>query len=301
MAVEARFHAMGTSVHLFVVEGDGELLGSARRRLEDLEARWSRFLPTSEISRLNAEAGRSVPVSRETFDVIERAVHAWELTGGRFDPTVLHALVQVGYDRSFDSLDPAGPARCSGAAPGCGGIKLASGACAVTLPVGVGLDLGGIAKGLAADWLAQELVASGAAGACVNIGGDVRLLGEAPAAEGWIVGVQDPFCPEDELMRFALAEGAVVTTTRLKRAWKQGGLDRHHVIDPASGNPGWTGVAAVSVIANEAYWAEVMAKAAFLAGVEEGNEVLTAAGLTGVIVDDTGCLCPVSGLEAFTI
>jgi thiamine biosynthesis lipoprotein len=292
---------MGTRVHLFVVEGGPDLLDSARRRLEDLEVRWSRFLPTSEISRLNAEAGRTVPVSRETFDVIQKAVHAWGVTGGRFDPTVFHALVQVGYDRSFDSLDPTVPTRSSVAAPGCGGIELASGACAVTLPVGVGLDLGGIAKGVAADWLAQELVASGAAGACVNIGGDVRLLGEAPAPEGWVVGVQDPFSPEDELMRFALVEGAVVTTTRLKRAWKQGGVDRHHLIDPASGDPAWTGVAAVSVIANEAHWAEVMAKAAFVAGAEEGIELLTAAGLTGVIVDDTGCLCPVPGLEAFTI
>src|SRR2546430_15548434 len=79
-------------------------LNDARRMIGDFEARWSRFLPDSEISRVNANAGSWVEVSPDTFRLIEAAVTGWQITGGRFDPTVLPALVGAGYDRSFELI-----------------------------------------------------------------------------------------------------------------------------------------------------------------------------------------------------
>jgi len=95
---------MGTWAHVVIAGGGdrGQALDRARRRIDDLERRWSRFLPDSEVSRLNAGAGRPVLVSPETARLVARAVDAWRLTAGRFDPTVLPALVAAGYDRPAD-------------------------------------------------------------------------------------------------------------------------------------------------------------------------------------------------------
>jgi thiamine biosynthesis lipoprotein len=296
---------MGTEAHVIAV-GDAdrleEILGRAAQRVEQLEQRWSRFRPTSELSRLNAAAGRPVIVSGETFEAVARAVHAWYVTGGRFDPTVHRALVEAGYDRTFREL-PLDSSPCEHdpePAPGCGDIGLSRSTHAVTLPPGLTLDLGGIGKGYAADLIVRDMLSWGATGASVSLGGDVRVLGESAFGSAWIVIVESPFEPGVELDRLLLSDGAVVTSTRLMRTWRKNGEEQHHIIDPTSGSPAWTGVTAVTVVASEASWAEVLAKAAFLAGVDEGIRLLRAAGLTGFVFDDSACVHRVAGLEVFS-
>ena len=101
--------AMGTQVELLAVDAPSGTLTATRGRLADLEARWSRFRPDSELSTLNRAAGRPVAVSPETLTLLALAVLGWQATGGRFDPTVLDALEAAGYDRSFDQLPTARP------------------------------------------------------------------------------------------------------------------------------------------------------------------------------------------------
>ena len=137
---------MGTSVHV-VVHGDPDLADQAKREIERLEQLWSRFLPDSEISQLNDAAGGWVSVSPETVELVERAVLAHAVTGGRYDPTVLAALQANGYDRTFDAIEPfVSVTAGGGGAPGCGGIILDPGRRAIVLPRGVGIDPGGIGK-----------------------------------------------------------------------------------------------------------------------------------------------------------
>jgi thiamine biosynthesis lipoprotein len=239
-------------------------------------------------------------VSKETFQAISTAVEGWHLTGGRYDPTTLAALMAAGYDRTFGevvahSTDPAGRQR---EAPGCGGIVLMATANAVVLPAGVTLDLGGVGKGLAADLVVTDLLQTGAQGACVNLGGDVRVKGQPPDG-AWRVGVEDPWEEGVLLFQVALADGAVVTTTPLTRRWTRAGQPLHHLIDPATGAPAASDIASVTVVAAEAWRAEVFAKAAYLAGVEAGLQLLTAAGLTGGIVGDDHRFHAVPGLDAY--
>jgi thiamine biosynthesis lipoprotein len=266
--VEGRFRAMGTDVHVAVVGADHDLLHVAEQRIRDLERRWSRFLETSEISVLNRAAGRPVMVSADTFLLVTRAVTAWHATGGRFDPTVGPSLRALGYDRDFADVDgTTSPAAVTTApAPGAAGIDLLPGIEAITLPAGVTLDPGGIGKGLAADLTAELLLASGADGALVNLGGDLRALGRAPSPEGWVVTVDDPLRPDHELLRLAMPDGAVATSSRLLRRWKTVAGEAHHLIDPATGRPAATDVVAVTVVAGEAWWAEALTKSLFLAG-----------------------------------
>jgi thiamine biosynthesis lipoprotein len=96
---------MGSDAHLVIVGGDDDVLIRAIARIEELENRWSRFRPDSEVSALNARTGRPVTVSADTRLLVARAVEAWRLTGGSFDPTLLDDLLRIGYDRSFEQLN----------------------------------------------------------------------------------------------------------------------------------------------------------------------------------------------------
>jgi thiamine biosynthesis lipoprotein len=266
--VETRFRAMGTDVHVAAVGATPHLVGAAEQRIHDLERRWSRFTDTSEVNALNHSDGRPVIVSDDTFELVTRAVAAWHATGGRYDPTVGPALAAHGYDRDFHdiaSVVSTAPVTVE-PAPGPAGIDLISGINAITLPAGVTIDPGGIGKGLAADLTAELLIADGAAGALVNLGGDLRVLGRAPSSEGWVVKVDDPIRPGRELLRLAMPDGALATSSRLLRRWRTTAGEAHHLIDPTTGRPAHTDVVAVTVVAGEAWWAEALTKALFLTG-----------------------------------
>jgi thiamine biosynthesis lipoprotein len=295
---------MGSHAHVVVVGGARTLLQRARRRLELLEACWSRILPGSDVALLNAAGGEPVTVAPETFEAVQLALEGWRATAGRFDPTVQRALVAAGYDRTFTAILPDAPApepAGAGPAPGAGSIVLEAARSQVTLPAGAGIDLGGIGKGLGADLVVADLLAAGADGACVNLGGDVRVAGRAPGPHGWVVGIEHPVTDGGEVARVALADGAVATSTPLSRRWRQAGTERHHLIDPATGSQLGPGLARVSVVAGAGWWAEVLTKAALVAGPEECLGVLTSAGVAGLVLDDAGNLSATPELEELLV
>lgn len=275
MFSDSRFRAMGSEVHL-VVHGGSEHAALARRRLRELEARWSRFLPSSEVSRLNAAAGSAVEVSGETLLLLRRAEAAWHLTGGAFDPLLLHELVRAGYDRPFATLDVPGPldARapdtqrsrsCHPAGwhrrPLCPDIETT--ATAARLPAGSGFDPGGIGKGLAADLVTAEVMAAGADGVCLSLGGDVRVRGAAPHG-AWTIGVHHPWASTPVTL-IGLHDGAVATSSILRRVWRGADGERcHHLIDPATGKPATTEVDLASVVAGDGWMAEALTKSVLL-------------------------------------
>ena len=309
---------MGSTAHLIACGADEGCLERARQRLAEMERRWSRFIPDSELCRVNAGAGRTVRVSRDTAQVVQRCIEAWRLTGGLFDPTVLTAVESAGYDRTFEEVtdrpSPSAPAHTR-RSPGCGGIRVTVDDLGgtVRLPEGVGLDLGGIGKGYAADQVVHEMRQQGAEGACVNLGGDVRVSGTSPDGAEWAVGVTDPFGDTDrdtdrtddsddtedmdDLVVLAVGEGAVTTSSRMRRRWRRGAHEMHHLIDPRTGEPARTGLAAVTVVAAEAHWAEILAKSALVAGRQAGTRLLESLGLAALLVTDAGDLVRVGEME----
>lgn len=289
---------MGSDAHVMVVDGTSDLLERARQRIGELERLWSRFREDSDLCRVNSRAGQAVPVAPETVEIVRRAVEAWELTGGLFDPTVLTALEAAGYDRTFTMVAdrPDGTATAA-PVPGCPGIEIDDGT--VRVPEGTRLDLGGIGKGYAADLVAYELRTAGAAGALVNLGGDVRVSGTPPTDAGWVVSVADPWQEGRDLVSLAVAEGAVATSSRLRRSWRRGGQEAHHLIDPRTGAPTDGDIAAVTVVTQQAHWAEILAKAALIAGPGPGQELLAAQGAAGLLALHDTTLLRCGGLERY--
>jgi FAD:protein FMN transferase len=289
---------MGSDATVVVVGGPPDLLARARRRVAALEELWSRFLPTSEVSRLNAAAGtHALLVTPETFELVARGVEAWRLTGGRFDPTVLGDVLRAGYTTSFEQLPAVAGASVSRLGRGCAGIELDPLLGAVRLPHGVGFDPGGLGKGLAADLVVDELLAAGAAGACVNLGGDVRVAGTAPTAS-WAIAIDHPSRAEPAAV-VHLRAGAVATSSRLHRRWATDDGFAHHLIDPRRGAPADGTVGTATVIAATGWQAEMLAKASFLAGLGPGLELLERHGAAGLLVDDDGAVLTTRSFTRF--
>ncbi|MFZ4517240.1 MAG: FAD:protein FMN transferase [Microthrixaceae bacterium] len=296
---EARARVMGTDAHVVVVGGPVGP-GAAIERLEELERTWSRFLPDSDISRLNAAAGAWVEVGPETMALLERAALAHDRTGGRFDPYRLRHVIRAGYGTAPGVwLEPS--ARPDPAEDGIGAVELDPEGSAARLPPGVGFDPGGIGKGYAADLVVAELRDAGAVGACVNVGGDLRVFGDTGGDGPWTVEVEDPADPDASLFRLAVADGAVCTSSRLRRRWLGAdGAEAHHLIDPATGRPAVTEALSATVLAAEAWQAEALSKVAFLAGPDHFADLLADAGATGLVVTAEGAV-PAGGLEPFVL
>ncbi len=281
------FEAMGSTIEL-ILDGEPRDVESAfvaaEREIHRLEKMLSRFLATSELSRLNA-AGE-LDASPEFVEVVRLALDARERTGGRFDPTVHDAVVAAGYDRTFDEVAQDGPRIVPGSA--CAGRVSVRGS-TIELDPGYRLDLGGIAKGYAADRACSLLAA---AGPCiVNAGGDLAIHGP-PERGVWPVAVEVPGPP----LTLGLRSGALATSGLDHRRWRRGGVELHHLIDPRTGCPASTSLRRVTAFADRAVDAEVAAKTLLLAGESAARIEAEALGIPAVLLTNDGRVVLVGGL-----
>jgi len=291
---------MGSEAHVLVVgPRAADLLEAACARIDRLEQLWSRFLPDSEVSELNRRAGTPVTVSPETVELVSRAVEGWWLSGGAFDPTVLGALLRAGYDRPFDTMGLDDELRSAGVSlllTGAGDIVVDGDR--VCLPAGVGFDPGGIGKGLAADLVVGELLAAGAEGACVNLGGDLAAAGTGPEGGGWTVGIQHERGAEP-LVDLGIGRGGVATSSTLRRHWERDGRRYHHLVDPRTELPSGSDLDHVTVVAAAAWAAEVLSTAVLLRGSTDCFDILGGTGAEALAVTVTGEIRSTPGLAAY--
>ena len=289
---ERWWYALGSDAHCQIAGGPDGLATRVGDEVERLEQCWSRFRADSELVALNSSHATRVRVSRPLAEALHRAVLAWRLTDGWFDPTVIDSLEAAGYDSSFRSADVTrgdlGRCRTS---RGLDDVEVDLDGGFVVRPPGLRFDLGGIGKGLAADMLAVQLIEWGATSVCIGLGGDVRIAGEAPSG-GWRIPVEYPRTSglgerDDTWFDAALTDGAIVaSTTRFRRWTTIDGELVHHLIDPRTGRPSRSGVETVVVAAAEAWWAEVLAKSALLAGPFAGRRLLDRHGVQGWLIED---------------
>jgi len=289
MAVaEHRGRVMASDLHVVIVDPQPEQLDLALIQLEHLELLWSRFIETSDISRLNRSGGGTVLVDDETLVLLASMIQAGADTGGRFDPSVLPSLVDLGYAGSKE--DPSARTVLSDGpyAGSIADVELDAERGAVRLPRGLVLDPGGIGKGLAADLVVAQLVEDGAAGALVSIGGDLVAAGVAPTPHGWTVGVEDPAMHDDLLCSLSFDGGGIATSSTRSRRWAHDGAEVHHLIDPRTRRMSATDLAQATVVATTGWAAEAHATAALLEGCDGVLDYLSERGLIGVAVGVDG-------------
>jgi FAD:protein FMN transferase len=265
---------------------------AARRELERWHSRFSRFLPQSELSRLNDDPREQVPVSPLLARLVLAARMAGRLSGGLVDATLVRDIEDAGYARDLGAPVPLRtalalaperrPARPSALAA-WRTLEVDAEACTVTRPPGVRLDSGGLAKGLFADVLASVLASH--ASFALDCAGDVAVGDAEGAARP--VRVASPF-DGSTLHTFSLRRGGVATSGISRRSWlDRDGRPAHHLLDPATGTPAFTGVVQATALAPSAVEAEVRAKAAVLSGPRAAPAQLPHGG--ALVLDDGSC------------
>lgn len=249
--------------------------GAGRGELDAIEAlfaereqRFSRFLPGSELSRVNAAEATQVVVSAPFAWTLERALRSAALTDGLVDPTTGAAIAAAGYDRDFPALDDDPRPAATASAGRWREVRVTG--IVVTLPPGVVLDLNGVVKGLAVDDALALLEGDG----FVSAGGDLAVRGTCVVS-----------LPGGETV--AVDAGGLATSGVTSRAWRRGGEPQHHLIDPRTGRPSRSCWAEVTVSGASCHVADVTAKAAFLLG-EHGPAWLDRHGLPGRFVGRDG-------------
>jgi thiamine biosynthesis lipoprotein len=253
---------MGTVANLVLVGGTEEMLDELVRTADFLQSLWSRFLPDSDITRLNNAEGVAVAVNPLTAKLVSEMLAARTLTDGEYDPTILPKLLAEGYAASRVNSSNVTVLPASARWPiETTGTTIQDNI--VTLPIGVTLDSGGIGKGIAADVLATMALEQGALGILAEIGGDIRIAGTPPDGSHWRIDIEDPFVESRPIARVNLIDGAVATSSTLKRTWDIDGRTANHIIDAHTGLSMTSDVVTVSVVAVSSGIAEVITKAGF--------------------------------------
>lgn len=298
------FRAMGCEM-LAILDQDSEAAPAALdlvpRWFEDWEQTLSRFRADSELSRLN-RAHRPVQVGSVLWDVFRAALAAEESTGGLVTPTVMDAVIEAGYDRSYDSLpfyntDNTTAPTLLEVNP-LASVMWDEPSRTIFLPEGLRLDFGGVAKGWAAHQASERLKADGPA--LMNAGGDIAISGARANGEPWAVGVKNPFDPATDLEVLYLNRCGVATSGKDRRRWVRDGILHHHIIDPHTGLPAETDVMTATVVAPTVMEAEAAAKAVLILGSREGLAWLeTRPELAGLLILEDGQLIYSQKMNAY--
>jgi FAD:protein FMN transferase len=296
---ERRFELFGSHVRLLIGEALDAGLPSPEAMGMQLEGflrvmhrRLSRFESGSELCALNSDPRESRQVSSVMVVAVQAAVWAAERSGGLVDPIVVDELERIGYASSRANSAPAPVEAALAGAPdrrparprpeaGWRQISVDPEAGAVKRPPGIRIDTGGTGKGLAADLASDRLAGYGTY--VVDAGGDLRMGGEKPVSRR--VRIEHPM-REQWAHEFMLDAGAVATSGIKTRVWSTADGFAHHLLDPSTGEPAWTGVAQASALGRTALEAETLAKMAFLGGPDAAGDVLGERG--GLIVLDDG-------------
>jgi thiamine biosynthesis lipoprotein len=292
------FPCFGSQCTVIVADGArpadaARALAAAKGRLLEWNRAFSRFDPASELCALADHPEDTVPVSPMMRRIVEASLDAAARTGGLVDPTLVDQIERAGYERHFDgsgielaTLLELAPPRFPAAPDPAAQWRLVSVDAArgtVARPPGVRLDSGGIAKGVFADELGAVL--SGYEAFVVDCSGDLRLGGRGRV--GRPVHVASPF-DGSTLHTFELDSGGVATSGIGRRSWLgPSGQPAHHLLDPATGEPAFTGVVQVTALAPSTAEAEARSKAALLSGPLEAHRWLPHG---GVVVLDSGDL-----------
>lgn len=257
--------------------------------MKKLEQRLSFFSPESEITAINRASGSTpVKVSRETLDIIKKAVEIANYTNGAFDPTIgpVMKLWRFSSQNFKPSIPPEDKIKNTLRFVDYKKIKIDASASEIFLEEkGMELDLGGIAKGYAADRAIEAIKAKGVKAALVAVAGDIKGFGLKSGLQPWKVGIQNPR-PEDEniFATLYLNDKAISTSGDYQRFFIKEGKRYHHVLNPHTGYPA-SGVISVSVIAPEGYAADSLSTGIFVLGPKKGIKILESMGLDGIIVD----------------
>lgn len=291
---EQQFTAMDTFMH-FTVYGDRDAARLAKEELLHLDRLLSVTNEDSQVYALNHRTTPTNSLSPELTALLEQALILARQTEGAFDPTVYPVVRAWGFttdthqvptqeelDRLLTLVDYTAPILD---------------AHSLTLPEGVQLDFGGIAKGWAGDRAAQLLRGKGVTSAILRLGGNIHTIGTKPDGSMWNIGIEDPDSG-GTLGVVSVADLAVVTSGSYQRFFTENGQTYHHIIDPSTGRPAESGLTSVTVVGRYGARCDALSTALFVMGLEEAAQFWREhRDFEAVFVNEDGSVSITAGLE----
>ncbi len=294
--------AMGTVISHRVFGNSTEtILQLVNDTIAEMETRLSCFLRNSEISRINQSAGiKAEPIHPETLSILKQSKEVSECCSGLFDVTVgpLVDLWKIGKDSFHFPMEE--EIRKVLSLVNFRDLLLDEKAMTAGLRFpGQSLDLGGIAKGLAGDKIAALYKMSGVVSACSNLGGNVVTVGGKPDGSVWQVGIQHPRSNERLIGSVAVEDLSLVTSGDYQRfTLDQNGNRYHHILSPITGRPTCSELISVSIVSESSLTADALSTVLFIAGIDQGLEILGGfPGTEAVLVDAGEQVFVTGGLE----
>lgn len=276
--VRRSFYALGTLNEVRIYgAADRRLLNKAVGRVEEIDGRMSAFRMSGDIAALSRGAGRApVTVHPDTFRLLRTAKDFGELSGGAFDITIRPLVELWGIGRKPGFIPERREIDRAARLVDFRDLTLEeAGRTACLKRPGQKADLGGIAKGYAADEVRRILADGGVKSALINLGGNIVAVGTRQDGAPWRIGVQNPAAVRGEFLgTLPAADQTIVTSGSNERFFIRDGVRYHHILDPRTGAPAQSGLLSVTVIAPDSMEADALSTAVFVLGIEKGTELL---------------------------
>lgn len=294
------FQALGTVNTVLVEDGENcDALRPAIARVREIENRMSAFLPESDLGRLAKNAGKEpMQVHPDTYALLRKAKRYSELSDGAFEPTIrpLTELWGIGKKACFvPSEEEIGEAM---KLVGWRSLRLGENNTAWLERPGQAVDLGGIAKGYAADEVKRILLENGVSSAMINLGGNISVLGSRPDGCPWRIGIQNPLAVRGQYLgTIELRDRTVVTSGVYERCFWRDGVRYHHILDPRTGKPVRNGLMSVTAVCGSSADADALTTALFVLGPEDGVKLLQSTGADAVFIYEDLTYAATGGLR----
>ena len=282
------FFALGTmnSIEIFDAQKKAAVQKAVERVFE-INSRMSAFLPDSDLSRIGREAGKNFQkVHPDTFGLIEKAIRFGDLTGGIFDITINPLVELWGINKKGDFVPSETEIRKALELVDYKSVRLDQGSQSCRLAKeGQSIDLGGIAKGFAADEVKRILAENNVGSALVNLGGNVVAVGSRPDGRPWTVGIQNPLAPRGESIGcLSVRDKTVVTSGCNERFFVRHGVRYHHILDPRTGKPAQDSILSVTAVCDCSADADALTTALFILGPEKSFPLIEKFGAEAVFL-----------------
>lgn len=289
--LQQQFHALGSEIFITLVADDDfpfkTIFHVLHGHISTFEQRFSRFLPKSELSMFNTDAGKDTKVSTEFLELLLKCRLMMKATDGLYNPFILPALQKAGYKGSWPTP------RALAGAPDFSSrqivpfteLKISSGT--ARIPANTALDFGGIGKGYLLDKLAEYLQSKAIVGYWLSLGGDIVCAGHDLNGQTWSIQVQHAARQEEKIAALTNTNGSplfIATSGVTKRRGENGKDAWHHIIDPRTGLPAETNILTATVTSDTGVNADVYAKVIVIAGYEQAKSLKDNGGIHAYIL-----------------
>ncbi|HWT76126.1 MAG TPA: FAD:protein FMN transferase [Mobilitalea sp.] len=299
--IKQQFEALGTLNTIMIYKNtNAKLLQDSIHRVMEIDNKMSVYKQDSEITKINLAAGnQEASISDETMELISLAKEMSKQSDGAFDITIgpLARLWGIGKSNNSIPLNDEIMECCK--LVNYQDIMINRTKKSILLKKqNQSIDLGGIAKGYAADEVKRILVEGGADSALINLGGNIITIGRKPDKKSWRIGIQNPLAPRGEYVGYVLVENqTIVTSGSNERFFIKNGIRYHHLLDPLTGSPAQSGLLSVTVICESSVIADALTTALFILGMEKGISLLGYFQADAVFLTEDGGIFITDGLK----